>query len=193
MIFSKIESFCLNDFTPLHKCCTGLDKKEGSDGVIYPTKEFKNGSAYFCWKCRQIRVLREKVRFITLVLWFFSLNQWWFLPQRRSKSDARDFFISWTDWSSVVNEPYCRSTSASLVDSHSLSRRTYQARRQQTKNSRLKTSYTYISLFSSIVHKWYVVVTYQPMHIYVIHVNDTYWLRIVPRYLIHEKARILYV
>ena len=33
----------------------------------------------------------------------------------------------------------CRSTSARLVNSHSLSRTTYQARRQQTKNSRLKT------------------------------------------------------
>ena len=47
----------------------------------------------------------------------------------------------------------CRSTSTKLVDRHSLSRRTYQARRQQTKNSRLKTSYTYFKLLSSFVHK----------------------------------------
>ena len=56
----------------------------------------------------------------------------------------------------------CRSTSARLLDSPSFSRRTYQARRQQTKNSRLKTSYTYITLFPLIVCKRYVVVAYQP-------------------------------
>ena len=38
-----------------------------------------------------------------------------------------------------------RSTSARLVDSRSLSRRTYQAGRPQTKNSRLKASFTYIT------------------------------------------------
>ena len=32
----------------------------------------------------------------------------------------------------------------------------------RTKNSRLKTSYTYITLFPLFVYKWYVVVTYQP-------------------------------
>ena len=44
----------------------------------------------------------------------------------------------------------CRSTTARLVDSHSLSRRTYHARRHQTKNSRLKTSYTYTAVFPVI-------------------------------------------
>ena len=56
----------------------------------------------------------------------------------------------------------CRSTSERLTDSRSLNRRTNQARRQQTKNSRQKTSYSYIALFSSLVQKWYVVITYQP-------------------------------
>ena len=56
----------------------------------------------------------------------------------------------------------CRSTSSRLVHSRSLSQKTYQARRQKTKNSRLKTSYTFIILLSSFVHKRYVVVTYQP-------------------------------
>ena len=60
----------------------------------------------------------------------------------------------------------CRSTSARLVESHSLNRRTYQARRQQTKNSRLKTSDTYITLFPIFVYKWYVVVTY-PLHAHI--------------------------
>ena len=56
----------------------------------------------------------------------------------------------------------CRSTSARLLDSPSLSRRTNQDRRQQIKNSRLKTSYTYITLLPLIVCKRYVVVKYQP-------------------------------
>ena len=60
-------------------------------------------------------------------------------------------------------EGKCRSTTARLVYSPSLSRRTNQVRRQQTRNSRLKISYTYITLFSSFAHEWYVVVTYQPL------------------------------
>ena len=44
----------------------------------------------------------------------------------------------------------CRSTSVGLVHSLSLSQRTYQARRQQTKNSRPKISYTYFAIFSII-------------------------------------------
>ena len=56
----------------------------------------------------------------------------------------------------------CRSTSARFVDSRSLNRRTSQARLQQTKNSRLKTSNIYITLFSLFLYKRYVVVTYQP-------------------------------
>ena len=55
----------------------------------------------------------------------------------------------------------CCSTYARLVDSPSLNPRTYQARRQQTKNSRLKTSYSYITLFLLFVYKRYEEVTYQ--------------------------------
>ena len=57
----------------------------------------------------------------------------------------------------------CRSMSARLVDNSSLSRNTYQARRQQTETSRLKTLFKYIvHCFSSIEYEWYAVVTYQP-------------------------------
>ena len=49
-----------------------------------------------------------------------------------------------------------------IVDSRSLNRRSYQACRQQTKNSRPKTSSTYIAKFPILVYKWYLVVTYQP-------------------------------
>ena len=56
----------------------------------------------------------------------------------------------------------CRSTSARLEESCSLNLRTNHARRQQTKNSRLKTSYTYVTIFRLFVYKRYVVVTYQP-------------------------------
>ena len=47
------------------------------------------------------------------------------------------------------------------MDSCSLNQRICQARRKQTKNSKLRTSYTFISLFLLFVHKLYVVVTYQ--------------------------------
>ena len=73
-------------------------------------------------------------------------------------------FFVWlyiTFWAANFWTGNCRSTSARLVDSRSLSRGTYQARRQQTKNSRLKISYTCITLFPLFVYKWYVVVTYQ--------------------------------
>ena len=55
------------------------------------------------------------------------------------------------------SESVYRSTSSRLVDSRSLGQKTYQPRRQQTKNSRLKTSYTYITIFSLFIHKWYAV------------------------------------
>ena len=45
----------------------------------------------------------------------------------------------------------CRRTSARLLDNCSLSCRTYHARRQQTKNSRLKTS------FKPIVHQFFII------------------------------------
>ena len=48
---------------------------------------------------------------------------------------------------------HCRITCARLVESRSMNGRTYQARRQQTKKSRLKTSFLYFTLFSLFVYK----------------------------------------
>ena len=77
--------------------------------------------------------------------------------------DQRMAMEKWKSRRNLIPRCYAyRSTSARLVDSRSLGRKTYQARRQQTKNSRLKISYKNIRLFPLFVYKWYVVVMYQP-------------------------------
>ena len=94
---------------------------------------------------------------------FANFTCQWYPPYTDRKNISDMSFGTQSNGTFVPNSIYwCRSTSATLVDSRSPSRGTYQARRHQTKNSRLKTSYTYITLFSSFVHKWYVVVTYPP-------------------------------
>ena len=62
---------------------------------------------------------------------------------------------------SFLKRGECRTSSVRLADSRFVSRGTYQFCHEQIKNSRLKTSHTYITLFPSFVHNWYVVVTYR--------------------------------
>ena len=58
-------------------------------------------------------------------------------PAANSKNEKKNRALEWPS----QKEGECRSTSAKLVDTCSLNRRTYQARRQQTKNSTSKISY----------------------------------------------------
>ena len=99
--------------------------------------------------------------------WWYILLRWWtqrffFLPSGSSAATQKAEKKIEPSNFHTKKQGECRNASVTLVDSRTLSRRTHQACRQQTKTSRLRTSYTYIAIFSNIcIYIWYVIVSYQ--------------------------------